>query len=251
MPLLSYRIQRVALRGLSRWLDYPIVNVMGIKVLYDHTDRGLDEAIVSILVGGCYTCGFTHLQSSTDVGLVIDIGAHQGIFSIYAAKILHACRVVAIEPEPRNYHKLLANVALNDVGERLLPLNAAIADVDGYACLYVSKQSNWHTLMPDRCQSSEIMSVRKVPACRLDTLLELLQIDNVDFLKFDFEGAECKLVESCEKLLKEGRIKRIGGEVHSKILVSEVARKLRHYNYSVVFFNLNGANTYLLYGEIS
>lgn len=67
--------------------------------------------------------------------LFIDVGAHIGQYSLYAAK-KNRCAVIAIEPDPINYAKLTQNIDLNDLRLRdrfsepgvITPLHAMFSD---------------------------------------------------------------------------------------------------------------------------
>jgi len=46
--------------------------------------------------------------------VVVDAGAYVGVFSMYASrKVGQRGRVIAFEPDPRNYRRLVANIKLN------------------------------------------------------------------------------------------------------------------------------------------
>lgn len=65
---------------------------------------------------------------SEDFGLdtLIDIGANIGTICIPAVKRGIAKRAIAIEPEPRNYRLLVANIYLNDVADKIEHYNLAL-----------------------------------------------------------------------------------------------------------------------------
>ena len=59
--------------------------------------------------------------------LFVDIGANIGIYTMYAADI--GASVIACEPDPRNYPRLVENVEFN--GYEVQALNVAVADRPG------------------------------------------------------------------------------------------------------------------------
>jgi len=78
---------------------------------------------------------------------VIDIGAHIGAYTILVAeKVGKDGKVIAIEPEPKNYEQLLKNIQLNHF-ENVIPPNIALADQDGFKKLYLSSWSGSHSLV--------------------------------------------------------------------------------------------------------
>lgn len=60
-------------------------------------------------------------------GIALDIGAYNGLFAIIAAHC--GCQSFAFEPMPFNHHRLLQNVALNNV--RVVPSSSLVSDVVG------------------------------------------------------------------------------------------------------------------------
>ncbi len=58
--------------------------------------------------------------------LLVDVGANIGTICIPAVRRGLAARAIAIEPEPRNYRLLVANILLNDLGARIEPHQTAL-----------------------------------------------------------------------------------------------------------------------------
>lgn len=107
--------------------------------------------------------------------IVLDLGAHIGFFTVYAAK--RAKRVIAVEPLPRNFYNLRFNVMLNKLDNVIL-VNKAIAEKTGYG--YFTKDF-----------LSSHLSNHGIP-CSTTTIDELLEELGLlpDVVKIDIEGAE-------------------------------------------------------------
>ena len=74
--------------------------------------------------------------------LFLDIGANIGYFTLLAASAVGPeGRVIAVEPEPKNYRVLTKNLALNGI-KNALPRNVALGSSCGSAALYLNEQ-NW------------------------------------------------------------------------------------------------------------
>jgi len=54
-----------------------------------------------------------NLNESTDIGLLIDVGANIGIYSLYAATVNNSISVFSVEPVPDTFRELNANIELN------------------------------------------------------------------------------------------------------------------------------------------
>lgn len=81
------------------------------------------------------------LKGGIPFSLVVDIGANIGTTSLAAVEF-GADRVIALEPELRNFRLLRANVALNGLEERVTTFNVAIGATRGTATLHVSPRNS-------------------------------------------------------------------------------------------------------------
>lgn len=120
---------------------------------------------------------------STDV--VIDIGAHIGSFSVWAARQAPNGRVYAFEPNNENHAFLDENKKLNDL-TNLEIFNLAVSDKDGETSLFNSEYSSVsHSIIETGAENA--ITVRTIS---LAGILEANSIDRVNYLKIDAEGAE-------------------------------------------------------------
>jgi len=113
---------------------------------------------------------------------VVDVGANVGDTALYFAE--RGAEVLAYEPDPANYHGLLANLDLNpDLRSRVHPFPFAVG-VDG--------EVEFHTGLGGGSGMYETAgTVRRVKSVSLATLLE--GRDRVYLLKADCKGAEYEL----------------------------------------------------------
>jgi FkbM family methyltransferase len=132
--------------------------------------------------------------------VVVDAGARIGAF---AAKISAAVgeegRIIAIEPEPRNYACLRKNIEANRLNnvtaiQKMLWSRAQQLD------LILSGNSASHSAYCDAFYGSTGKSI-PVEAETLDRILEDLGIRSVDFIKMDIEGSEIEALKGMPKTL--------------------------------------------------
>ncbi|MFZ2056807.1 MAG: FkbM family methyltransferase [Acidimicrobiales bacterium] len=133
------------------------------------------------------------------LGLVVDAGAHVGIFSLQAAQ--WADKVVALEADPVNHAVLEANVHRNRVNN-VVPLDEALWTESVSA---VSFRRADHS--GGGCVSQAGMD--GVRGISLDDLID--QFGPIDLLKIDIEGAEYEVFEVARRL---GDVHEIVGELH-------------------------------------
>jgi FkbM family methyltransferase len=122
-------------------------------------------------------------------GVVIDIGANIGAFSLYAA--YYGATVYAIEPEPHNLEALKKNIKLNNKEDSIYVCPYAISDYKGTAV--ISDEGGGATIVDDGIFGAE------VEVMPLDMFFDLYHIKEVDVLKIDVEGAEPEIILGASK----------------------------------------------------
>lgn len=143
--------------------------------------------------------------------VVIDIGAHIGAFSIWAARQAVYGTVYAFEPNNENYGLLEENKALNDL-TNLQTFKLAVSNVTGEADLFNSDYHNMtHSFFKDGAQNKT--SIRTIS---LAEILQANDIERVNYLKIDAEGAEYLIVlDASSNVLR--KIDKIFIEYHDNL----------------------------------
>ena len=130
--------------------------------------------------------------------VAIDVGANVGVHSLVMAS--RGATVLAIEPNPIVYRRLLSNIDLNGF-TNIRAQNIAISDSPGELCFSfpASDETNQG--------SGAVMSGgnTRVPAVTLDRLVEIEGLDRVDFLKIDVEGWEPAVLAGAEQVVAKHR----------------------------------------------
>jgi FkbM family methyltransferase len=142
--------------------------------------------------------------------VVVDIGAHRGVFLGHVAMKTHA-PVIGIEPDAENFHALGLLVRDNHLDNVKL-INAAVAAATGEARLFQGHASSRHTLTGIDVFSGDPLPVSQpVSTISLDDLC--LPHPAIHFLKMDCEGAEHAIIKSAhDDTLR--KINRLVMEVH-------------------------------------
>lgn len=124
--------------------------------------------------------------------VVIDIGAHIGVFAIWAAQQAHLGVVYAYEASQANFELLVENRHLNQV-TNLNVKNLAVFDRRGeYDFYQPGGNGALGSLLQDQGAKKET-----VTAITLEDLFKENHIDQVDYLKLDVEGAEYPILLDC------------------------------------------------------
>jgi FkbM family methyltransferase len=172
---------------------------------------------------------------------VIDIGANQGFFSMFAAA--KGATVYAYEPEKTNYSLLCENVAANGLSDNIKCHRIAVGSANGIISLYVpdfnkpsasglvtTNEKFLADFFPDE---KDTVIMQESPCVTLASLLA--PITTVDLLKIDCEGAELEILSSVTE--KEMRtVQNIILETHETYKASELYWRLRELGFSVMSF---------------
>jgi len=152
-------------------------------------------------------------------GVVVDIGAHIGSFSIKCAKI-KKCKVFAFEPLTGTFELMKQNVALNRVKGRIRLYNTAIVgSPDKTRLMYIDcKHFEESGFISARSNSAKVFCMS------LAEVFKKNRISLCDVLKLDCEGAEFEILREIEF----DRVKKIIMETHfnlHKVLIEFLLEK--------------------------
>src|SRR5215213_7698692 len=177
--------------------------------------------------------------------IVVDIGAHIGLYTIISSKRVGANgKVVAIEAHPGNFEMLNSNIKLNRL-TNIISLNHAVYSKETKVKLYVPGEESgntiYNTLISDRATNEE--KFVEVNANTLDYLLQSKGIkqEEVNWIKIDVEGAEFEVLKGAANILSKSKDIALLIEVHNltggKNLYGPIMEFLNSYNFIVEFEN--------------
>ncbi len=193
-----------------------------------------------ILLQGSYEPGLAalfrrHLQPARDV---IDIGANVGFFTVLAGRHLTTGKVLAVEASAAAHARLLANIALNQVGDHAIALRCFVGDTDGSMTLNVipgrEEYSSAGTIVHDAV-AADAVHTETVVAYSLSRLVADHGLRPA-LIKIDVEGHEGQVFAGAEQVLRE----------HRPVVLFECVRAMLESNGSSpeAIFKLFAANNY-------
>jgi len=144
-----------------------------------------------------------------------DVGANIGLYTLlFARHVGLSGDVHAFEPDRENLRRLRTNIALNE-SENVRVVPAALYSTPGTVTLNVfpTHLNAWHSLgrprLPDPFhpgRTAEPIAERSVEATTLDEYCDSHQVDRIDLLKIDVEGAELDVIRGGAALLEAKRV---------------------------------------------
>jgi FkbM family methyltransferase len=150
--------------------------------------------------------------------VMLDVGAHVGLFTLYAARLVGPSGVVhSFEPVPYNYERLAQNVALNGLGNVRLN-RAAVGDHAGEASLGIYHETSANKATGGYSLNGEHGSVVTAPLVKLDDYLGDGTEGRLRLVKIDVEGLEPKVLDGLAETLRAAPPEAIMFELFAKML---------------------------------
>jgi len=138
----------------------------------------------------------------SDAGWVLDAGAGEGFFSIYALEN-GASGVIAVEPLPQLKPALEKTLGRYAERERFRVITAGLGDACGFSFLVEDPHHSCQTRLDEHHAGSD----QKVPVVTIDSLADQLGLGEKGFVKMDIEGAEMAALEGAMRTMARHRPK--------------------------------------------
>jgi FkbM family methyltransferase len=147
---------------------------------------------------------------------VFDIGAFTGVYSLTAAYANREAEIYCFEPIKRIFGRLVVNLAVNRLGQRIKAYNLALSDTDGDVDMNLSQGYLKLDTGASLIQKSgkEIVMRERIETSRFDTFADEHDVAGMDLVKID--------VEQAEKMVIGGMTGSLG-EHHPHLLVEVVS----------------------------
>jgi FkbM family methyltransferase len=190
------------LRSLVRYAKWQVGSrLVGGVVVHDWVSgsRFMARAGETGLTGNIYTglhefsdMGYIlHALRSSD--LFVDVGANAGSYTLLACAAVGA-RGHAFEPAPDTYRRLIDNVRLNGLEDRVVCHNAGVGGSEGV----VRFTSGMDTISHVSAHGEDGNNIIEVPMCTLDTAVAM---EEPTALKIDVEGFEAAVIAGARNTL--------------------------------------------------
>lgn len=162
--------------------------------------------------------------------IIIDVGAHIGLFSLYASQFCTRGKIYAFEPIRSNYDLLVFNIDLNQA-KNVKTFQKAVSDKSGILRLFLSPDAAAHSIF---LKSS---SYQDVECTSLEDIMDSNEIEICNLLKLDCEGSEYSILDSLPNSYFD-RIQKIVMEYHlvnqRPDLIENLMKKLSSLNYQLL-----------------
>lgn len=150
------------------------------------------------------------LKYSKRASTIIDIGANVGYYSLLAASVNKTATIIGFEPISKTYNRFVENIEINRY-KNITAVRNAVSNTSGKIRINIGNENNWgmssinqHDYLSDLYEDIESIT--------LDEYVKNSNINVIDLIKIDIEGAEFNALLGMRNLL----------EVKSPIIFLEV-----------------------------
>jgi len=144
-----------------------------------------------------------------DNSTILDLGASTGVFSIYAATNARNVKIFAYEPLKSFYELMLENVSANRQENNIRCFNLAVAADGRPRRLFIEGTAFFFPTLVGAPNDEQLCAI-EVSCTTLAEIIESNELETVDLLKMDCEGAEYEILyqasDSCFHHIKEIRM---------------------------------------------
>ncbi len=124
-----------------------------------------------------------------DTDIVIDVGAHIGLFALFSSQFCKNGKIYCFEPVKENFDLLESNLELNNI-RNVVAINAAISTNNGIVTMYLDEDESGHSMYGTGIKQIQVKSFS------LQDVFDSNKLKKCDFLKIDCEGEEYKIIDS-------------------------------------------------------
>jgi FkbM family methyltransferase len=146
--------------------------------------------------------------------IIVDAGANVGLASLYFANRFSEAKIFSIEPELSNYKILKMNIASYS---NIIPINAALWNRNEEINVVDPGFNKWGFMtLGKEYQEEKIGKVNhKVQGITVDKIIEDNEIEKIDIMKMDIEGAEREVFMDVESWI--GKVDVLIVELHERM----------------------------------
>ena len=205
-------ILKKILKSIEGNLKTEFTEVQGSKMFLDPGDS------LNLSINGVYGELDTKIirEEIHEGDIVIDVGANIGYYTLIFAQLVGKTgKVIAFEPEPKNFKILKKNIEINNY-DNVIVEQKIVSEKYGKMKLYVSNSD----IVGHRIhQMGNLENFVEVESITLDDYMKKLNLDEkVNFIKIDVEGAEPKVLDGSKKILEKNEYLKIFTEFNREVV---------------------------------
>ncbi len=204
-PFYENNFTKGAITNVVNFFKPDFVMIDGNKIYIDKDDRVISTELILSGKWEEFEIGLFR-QNINPGNVVIDIGAHIGLYTLIAAKkVGPKGKVYAFEPLEKNFKLLKKNVEVNGYKNVVL-VNKAVSNKNGKSKLFLSNEDNFgDQRIYDPEGNRRSTSIRTI---KLDTFFKNKE-KRINVIKMDIQGSEVKALTGASEVLRKNKKMKI------------------------------------------
>lgn len=186
---------------------YTVERRMGVWLLLDQ----INKVDLHLLCGGVWEADrlaclarLTREHRQGRRAVLLDIGAHGGLYSLALDARVTFDRIVAFEPEPASLAQIHANALMNNLSEKMTIVAKAVSDAPGLAAFAVAHDSNRGQSRIAEAEARPRERKIQVQVTTIDD--EFHEKDVLVVAKIDVEGNENRVISGMKQCLQNNAV---------------------------------------------
>ena len=203
--------------GPMKGMRYRVGCVTGMSPWYSGSERGHQRWFQKVVRPG---------------NMVMDLGANWGLHTLYLSRLVGTNGlVVAVEPYAQALSELNWHLEANGCSNvKVLPL--AVSNCEKEEIFVPGDAPSTGQLVGPQADASSCGNAVSVPVRRLDSLVEELNLQRLDMIKIDVEGAEERVFLGAQNTIERFR-PRFVVELHGPQMRSAITNILTKHDYII------------------
>lgn len=160
--------------------------------------------------------------------IIFDVGAGIGDYSLIAGSQNKKNQVFSFEPTHTSHLRFLENISLNNI--KNINLDSRVISNNSNGVYFNHKEINEISHINTKGAGEKCQSIS------IDEFCEEKDINNIDLIKIDVEGAESFILEGMHKMIKNNSIQSIIIELNSNSLNYNSSNK-KNYKFLSKYYN--------------
>jgi FkbM family methyltransferase len=208
MELIRSFLKRLGIQTITGigWVDFachvPVIRRLPLSLKlfgYRYVIFVYEMPLCYFAFGYEYEKSETELISKLKPKVFIDVGAHIGYYTMLVHK-LGAEKIIAIEPDPRVFRILNRSIEANKL-DNIITINRAAYDKSNVKLeLHLSTKSGLSSIFSSRLTKTRCGTIT-IKTITLDEVYRSLNLDKIDVVKIDVEGAESYVLSGANDII--------------------------------------------------
>ena len=188
-PLKPYR-RRIARALVGERMAQTVDMTVNGKTLHFHSTTA--RALHDVLKQGMDEPETIAWLDSLKPGVLWDVGANIGLYSLYAAALGH--RVVAFEPSAATFSALCRNIEINGMSDSVLSFCIALSDRIELGSLWMANSDAGHSMQSIENDGSRQFR-QAIPVFTAAEFQRTMGLEMPEYLKIDVDGIDAEVLE--------------------------------------------------------